>query len=53
MLCAAASARGEVPPSDYRSPPMMGLRRAVIEGGVWALIVGFHFGSRALSALGS
>lgn len=40
VLSAAAAARGEAPPADFRLPPMRGLRRAAIEGGIWAAIVG-------------
>lgn len=40
VLCAAAAARGEVPPADFRLPPMRGLKRAAVEGGIWAAIVG-------------
>ena len=45
VLCAAATALGEVPASDYRLPPMKGLRKAAIEGGIWAAIVGFLLSS--------
>jgi hypothetical protein len=41
VLCAAAAARGEEPPVDYRLPPMSGLWAAIIEGGIWGAIVGF------------
>jgi hypothetical protein len=45
VLIAAAQARGEVPDFGYRLPPMRGLKRAAIEGGIWAGIVGFFLGS--------
>ncbi|BBH18624.1 hypothetical protein Back2_29110 [Nocardioides baekrokdamisoli] len=45
VLRAAAVARGEEPDLDYRLPPITGLKRAAIEGGIWAAIVGIFLGS--------
>jgi len=45
VLTAAAQARGEVPEFGYRLPPMRGLKKAAIEGGIWAMIVGFFLGN--------
>lgn len=45
VLRAAAEARGEEPPGDYRLTPMRGLRKAAIEGGIWAAIVGLLIGN--------
>ena len=45
VLCAAARARGDVPPMNYRLPPMRGLKKAAIEGGIWAAIVGLFVGN--------
>lgn len=45
VLCAAALARGEVPPMNYRLPPMRGLKKPAIEGGIWAAIVGLFLGN--------
>jgi hypothetical protein len=44
VLCAAATARGEVPPVDYRLPPMSGLKRAAIEGGIAGFVIGLFLG---------
>jgi len=41
VLCAAASARGEEPPFDYRLPPMTGLVQAMIEHGIAAGIIAY------------
>lgn len=40
VLCAAARVRGEPAPVDYRLPPLSGVRRAALEGGVVAFILG-------------
>jgi hypothetical protein len=45
VLCAAARARGEAPPTDYRLPPMRGLKKAALEGGIWAAIVSLFVGN--------
>jgi hypothetical protein len=45
VLCAAARARGEVPPMDYRLPPLRGLKKSAVEGGIWATIVGLFLGN--------
>ena len=45
VLGAAALARGEEPPAEYRLPPMKGLKRVAVEDGVVALVVGVIAGS--------
>ena len=45
VLVAAAAARGEEPPVEYRLPPMKGLKRAAVEDGIWALVVGLIVGN--------
>lgn len=40
VLCAAADARGDAPPVDYRLAPTSGLKRAALKGGLVALIIG-------------
>lgn len=44
VLCAAARLRGESPPYDFRLGPIAGRKEAMIEGGIWALIVGIFLG---------
>jgi hypothetical protein len=44
VLCAAATARGEVPPVGYRLPPVSGLKRAAIEGGIASFVIGAFLG---------
>lgn len=44
VLCAAAAARGEIPPVDYRLPPLSGVKRAAIEGGIAAFVIGLFIG---------
>ncbi|KAA1422222.1 hypothetical protein FE697_013715 [Mumia zhuanghuii] len=45
VLCAAAAARGEIPPADFRLPPMRALKRAAVEGGIWAALVALFVGN--------
>lgn len=45
VLVAAATARGEDPQAEYRLPPMKGLKRAMVEDGILALIVGLVAGN--------
>ncbi|WP_207024801.1 hypothetical protein [Phycicoccus sp. DTK01] len=45
VLVAAAEARGEEPPLAYRLPPIKGLKRAAVEDGIWALVVGLIVGN--------
>lgn len=45
VLAAAAAARGEDPPAAYRLPPMRGMRRAMVEDGILALVVGLVAGN--------
>jgi len=44
ILIAAAEARGEVPPLDYRLPPMGGLKKAALRVGIWTAIVSLILG---------
>ena len=44
VLSAAATARGEAPPVDYRVPPLSGLKRAAIKGGIVAFVIGLFLG---------
>jgi hypothetical protein len=44
VLCAAATARGEVPPVDFRLPPLSGRLQAALEGGVVAFLLGLVLG---------
>jgi hypothetical protein len=45
VLCAAAEARGEVPPVDYRLPPATGFRRVAIRGGIVGFLAGLFLGN--------
>lgn len=44
VLCAAATARGDVPPSDFRLGPLRGVKRAAVEGGIAAFVLGLILG---------
>jgi hypothetical protein len=45
VLCAAATARGEDPPIDFRLPPLRGLKKAAVRGGIVSAILGFLLSS--------
>ena len=44
VLCAAARVRGEVAPVDFRLGPVSGIRRAAVEGGIAAFVIGLFLG---------
>ncbi|WP_300680451.1 hypothetical protein [Nocardioides sp.] len=43
VLCAAAEARGEAPPTEFRLPPVRLTKRQLLRGGVFAFLFGAFF----------
>jgi hypothetical protein len=44
VLCAAAEARGEFPPRDFRLPPVRLSKKSVVRAGVFAFVLGLFLG---------